>query len=269
MSDRVVQMIESALDVPGIAWWRRRRFEAGFRTGAYAGVCRGVYDTYAQAAAAAPAQRPLGYDHEGPAAMYRDRIDRVFPSDYPMLHWMGEAFANGATRVVDLGGHVGVSYYAYDRYLTYPRELSWQVIDVPAVAQAGRTLAATRDTRRALGFARDFGDAGPFDVLFTAGCVQYLEPTLAESLAAMPARPQWVFVNLLPLHEHRTYWTVQSIGEAFCPYRIERRSAFFDAMTALGYELCDTWVNPEKSCVVRFEPDYTIRGYVGAAFRLR
>ncbi|MEO7363223.1 MAG: TIGR04325 family methyltransferase [Gemmatimonadaceae bacterium] len=269
MSNRVVQMVERALSLPGVSGWRQRHFDDGFRAGRFVGVCRGVYDTYEQAVNAAPESGPLGYDHEGPAAMYRDRIDRVFPSDYPMMLWLAKAFASGSARVLDLGGHVGISYYAFQPYVDYPAKLTWEVLDVPTVAKAGRELARSRDSRQSLGFVDSFDAAANVDVLFTAGCVQYLEQTLAEKLQTLAKRPEWVLVNLLPLHEERGFWTVQSIGEAFCPYRIERRAAFFEAIWAVGYDIVDSWENPEKSCIIMFDTAHTVRGYVGAAFRLR
>jgi putative methyltransferase (TIGR04325 family) len=265
---RIERAVHAVLGLPGIAWLRRRRFDAAFAAGRRVGVCRGVHRSYREAVAAAPATRPLGYDHEGTAAMYRDRIDHVYSSDYPMMLWLGKSFDDGARRVFDLGGHVGISYYAYAGYLDYPASLEWRVHDVPAVLAAGRTLARERDVRRSLHFADSFDEASGSDVLFTAGCVQYLETTLAEKLAALPERPRWVLVNLLPLHACESFWTVQSIGEAFCPYRVERRSDFFDAMRANGYELVDSWENPDKACIVALEPAYSVRGYAGAAFVL-
>ena len=269
MPNSIVRIAERVLSLPGILWWRRRRSDEGFRTGRHVGVCRGVYDTYQQAMNAAPSSRPLGYDHEGPAAMYRDRIDRVFPNDYPMMLWLAKAFEGGSTRLLDLGGHVGIGYYAYQPYINYPGNLSWEVLDVPAVAKAGRELAATRDTARSLSFVDSFDAAANVDVLFTSGCVQYLEQTLAEMLGTLSKRPEWVLVNLLPLHASQSYWTVQSIGEAFCPYRIQHRSEFFESMQSMGYIALDTWENPDKACVVMFDAEHTVRGYAGAAFRLR
>ena len=43
---------------------------------------------------------------------------------------------------------MGVSYYAYQPYLTYPQGMTWQVCDVPAVVRTGRELASVRDERR-------------------------------------------------------------------------------------------------------------------------
>jgi len=186
-----------------------------------------------------------------------------------MLLWLGKAFADGATRVFDLGGHVGIAYYAYRRYLDYPAALSWQVHDVPAVMAAGRALAAERDTWKQLSFVEDAGAAADADVLFTSGCIQYLEQTLGERIAGLRQRPRWVLVNLLPLHASEDYWTLQSTGRALCPYRIQRRPDFLGEFERLGYEMLDLWENAEKRCTIAFDEAHSLDRYYGMAFRLR
>lgn len=254
--------------LPILRGLRKRRFNANFEAGHAIGVCRGIYPGYPQAAAAVPPGQPIGYDHEATTTMYRDRMKRIFPADYPMLHWLTQAFRDGATRVFDLGGHVGLSYYAYRHYLDYPSGMQWLVSDVPAINRAGVEVAHALDTHQCLSFTDDFSAASGSDVLFTSGCLQYLEQTLSEKIAGLPAHPRWVLVNLLPLHEQSAYWTVQSIGTAFCPYRIQRRDEFIQGMRDLGYELLDDWVNPEKRCEIAFEPAHSLEGYAGMAFRL-
>lgn len=254
--------------LPGLGPLQRRRFDKRFEQGEFAGLCRGVFANHGEAAAAAPKSLPLGYDHDGPAAMYRDRLKQIFPSDYPMLYWLGQAFANNATTVFDLGGHVGVSYYAYKRYLTYPDRLTWQVNDVPAVNSLGRELAQMLDDSGVISFTDEFAGATESDILFTSGCLQYLEQTLAQKIAGLPRRPEWLLINLLPLHESAEFWTVQNIETAFCPYRIQRSAPFFEAIKALGYRELDRWENPEKHCEIAFDPVHSLDTYLGAAFRL-
>ena len=269
MSEKLHQLLDKALAVPPVLNWRMKRHDAAFSQGHYGGTCRGVYKSYREAADAAPKTLPLGYDHEGPAAMYRDRLGQVFPSDFAMMLWLERAFADGATRVFDLGGHVGVGYYAYQRYLKYPDTLNWRVFEVPAVIKAGREIALERDSRRALTFVDQFELAGAADILFTSGCLQYLEESLAAKLVTLPHRPRWLLVNLLPLHDELEYWTVQSIGTAFCPYRIQCKSTFFSELERLGYEVLDVWENPEKRCEVAFAPEHSLDRYFGAALKLR
>ena len=105
-------------------------------------------------------------------------------------------------------------------------------------------------------------------MLFTSGCVQYLQETLGQRVASLRRRPRWVLVNLLPLHDQRAFWTVQSIGRAFCPYRIQRTETFFDEMAKLDYVVVDKWENLEKECDVAFERSFCLDRYFGAAMRL-
>lgn len=270
MKTRLHAMLDRALELPLISDVRQRRFDAAFASGHYGGEFRGVFQTYAECAAAAVSTTmPTGYDNGGMAAMYRDRLDRVYPGDYPMMLWLGEAFDCGATSIFDLGGHVGIGYYAYRRYIDFPANLSWQVHDVPAVMAAGRALAQERDTWKQLSFVDDFGAAADADVLFTSGCVQYLEDTLAQRIAGLPRRPEWVLANLLPLHKSQAYWTVQSTGRALCPYRIQKTDEFLGEFEQLGYAKIDLWENAEKRCNIAFAPQHSLDCYYGVAFRLK
>jgi len=200
--------------------------------------------------------------------MYRDRLTRIHPSDYPVMLWLQKAFAEGARVIFDLGGHVGVAYYAYQQVLSFPSEISWRIYDVPAVMAAGRQEALERDPAHRLTFTDRFETAAEADVLFTSGCLQYLEQTLAELIAPLRRRPRWVLVNLLPLHEQSAYWTVQSIGTAFCPYRIQHSQTFFRDLERLGYRVLDRWENLEKECWVAFDAEHSLDRYHGAALKL-
>jgi putative methyltransferase (TIGR04325 family) len=271
MQTRLHSLLDRLLEAPPVAAWRRVRFDASFEKGGYGGVCRGVYSSHAQAAAAAARGIALGYDNEAAGKMYLERLERVYPADYPMMLWLDHAFEEGARRVFDLGGHVGIAYYAYRRFVHFPADLSWLVHDVPAVMEAGQALARERDSFGQIAFVDEpsaAAEAARADVFFTSGCQQYLEQPLAERLRSLSRLPTWVLVNLLPLHETADYWTVQSIGAALCPYHIERRSAFVESMRSLGYTVEDAWENAEKRCEVAFSPEHDLDRYHGMAFRL-
>lgn len=269
MSRKLQTVVQRALDLPGMRHWRQHRFDRSFEAGGFIGCFRGVFPDAASAAASAPRSRPMGYDHADAAAMYRDRLDRVYPADYPMMLWLQSAFADGARHVFDLGGHIGIAYYAYASRIAYPQGLTWTVADVPAVMDSGRREALQRDPAGRLHFSDAPQAASEADVFFTAGCLQYLEPTLADRLAALERRPRWLLVNLLPLHPRWAYWTVQNIGTSFCPYRVQHDATFFEQIEALGYERLDRWENLEKSCWIAFHPEHSLDRYHGAAFRLR
>ncbi len=112
-------------------------------------------------------------------------------------------------------------------------------------------------------------DLAGADVLYASGSLQYLERPLHEILAPIPLRPPHVLVNAMPMRSGPAYYTVQSIGTAFCPYRIEDRDGLVRGMAALGYEKVDEWDVPEKMCAIPFHPASSVRGYQGMYFRAR
>lgn len=244
------------------------RYEHHFATAKRAHLFRGVYGSFEAAATAAPDSKPVGYDNPGPAAMYRDLLDTVHLSDYPVLFWLARVIGPGTRRLFDLGGHVGTRFYGFRTRLALPDSLVWQVMDVPAVVNAGRELAREKGAAN-LAFTDRRDDLAGADILFATGSLQYLEKPLHEILAAIPDRPAHVLINQLPMHDGAAYYTLQSIGTAFCPYRIEDRGGLVAGMAALGYEKLDAWRTPEKLCPIPFHPEHSVRGYEGMYFRAR
>lgn len=137
MSDYLLHTVNRLRTLPGVLQWRKRRFDHRFESDHEVGNCRGVFNSYRSAATTAPPTRPLDYDNADAAAMYRERLDHIYPSDYPMMLWLQRAFDEGVRRALDLGGHVGIAFYAYQKFLPFPEDVHWTVSDVPAVVRAG------------------------------------------------------------------------------------------------------------------------------------
>ncbi|HEY5850825.1 MAG TPA: TIGR04325 family methyltransferase [Lysobacter sp.] len=226
----------------------------------------GVFDTRAQALAAAPSL-PTTYDQPATGELYRDRHDKIRVSDYPVVHWLSRLLAEGRHRIFDLGGHTGVSYYGFRRYLTYPEQMQWRVHDVPAVMDAGRAWAREYDPERMLDFADKPEVATGHDVLISSGALQYLEYTLPELLGRLDEPPPHVLINMTPMHPKRGFITLQNIGEAVLPYRVEAKPEFIAAMEQLGYQVADQWNSWERNLTVPFEPACTLNYYSGFYFR--
>jgi hypothetical protein len=86
--------------------------------------------------------RPWATTTPRPASLYSPQI---YFYDYPGLFWLGRSIDAGLTRVFDLGGHIGIKYYAFRRVLSYPDSLRWTVCDVPSVVEQRPRLAAQRE----------------------------------------------------------------------------------------------------------------------------
>ncbi|WP_157971321.1 TIGR04325 family methyltransferase [Dyella sp. C9] len=261
-------MATQASGWPGIRGMLRANYERRFLAHASTmqNLYRGVFPTFAQAQASIPASRPQGYDNAESASFYRERTRRVFLNDYPMMWWLNTLFDAGSRSVFDLGGHIGIAYYGYQRFLRYPDGLRWQVLDVPAVMQAGATWAAKNDSLGRLGFTGRREDADGVDIFFAAGSLQYLDYTLAELLASLSRRPPHLLLNSVPIHVRETYFTVQNTGVSCCPYRVTAEREFIDGLAALGYRLRDRWENTDRRCDIPFYPEHSLDRYFGFYF---
>lgn len=227
----------------------------------------GLYASFAEALAAAPKSLPTGFDLPRAANLYRERLDSVLMSDYPVIFWLSRLLMAGQRKLFDLGGHIGISYYGFQRYLDYPADLQWQVYDVPEVVAAGRAWASQHDAPGRLCFTRSREDADGCDVLLASGVLQYLSFTLAEMLLALDARPRHLLINVTPLHPKRSFFTLQRIGFSVCPYRVAAIDEFVAGIQALGYGLVDRWESFERYMRIPFESEHSIDRYHGFYFR--
>jgi putative methyltransferase (TIGR04325 family) len=228
--------------------------------------CRGVHGTFAEARAAIPSWRWVGYDTPVTDRMYIHRLDVIRPSEYAVFYWLGPLLAQ-AGAIFDFGGNIGLSYYAFQKYLRYPEGLRWLVCDVPAVVASGRALAAERGAV-ALDFTTEFSAADGMDILFTSGALQFVEEELSVLLASLPRPPRHLLINCVPLSEWPTFYTVHDNGPVCCPYRIANRGAFIESLTRLGYTLVDSWPCAELGCRILFHPRRSVPAYTGMYFRL-
>lgn len=225
---------------------------------------RGVYRTFAEAEASIPPGERVGYDHAELAGLYRHRMEKANQSDYAVLFWMREILRPGSF-VFDYGGHVGVSYHGWRKYLGFPEGTRWLVYDVPAITKVGAELAAERPSP-GLAFTNDVEDARGCDVFFAAGALQYVDEPLPSILARVGTKPAHIILNKMPMYDGETFVTVQSTGRAFHAYRIYNRAELVDSVTALGYRVVDDWVNKEQYCVIPFTRGRDIDAYSGYYF---
>ena len=224
----------------------------------------GVHASFAAAERAIPAGARVGYDHAELGGMYRLRMEKACQSDYAVLYWL-QRLVDAGTRLFDFGGHVGVSYHGWKRYLGYPPGLRWRVYDVPAIVAEGRALARERDST-GLEFTDQLADGADCNVLLAAGALQYVDHGVPELLERIGTRPRHLLVNKMPLYDGETFVTVQSTGRAFHPYRICNRDEFVRGITALGYRVVDDWSNREQYCRIPFTRGRDIDAYSGYYF---
>lgn len=225
----------------------------------------GSFESFADAEANAPASKAVGYDHAEAAGLYSPQI---YFYDYPGLFWLGRSIDAGLTRVFDLGGHIGIKYYAFRRVLSYPDSLRWTVCDVPSVIEQGRATAAQREVSGQLAFTTDYRDASGCDVLYASGSLQYLPVRIDGILSSLAAKPRRIVLNTTAVHPERTLYTLNSIGVAVCPYRIEHHEGLLATLTQAGYKRRDVWRNEGKPIEVPFVSGGDLPYYAGCCFDL-
>lgn len=233
-----------------------------------ANACCGVFTTYSEASALAQSHSAAStYDIDAAAQLYQDRLERVLVSDYPSIYWLSRLFSGGARTVFDLGGHIGISYYGFRKHIDYPAGLRWLVHDLPTMITAGRTHARVHDIKRQLAFCESTDEASGCDVLFSSGALQYLAYTLPELLQRLDSPPPNIVVNLVPMHPERSFFTLQNIRIAICPYRVTAVPEFIEELEDMGYTLVDHWRSYERSLRIPFRHRYDVDSYHGFYFK--
>jgi putative methyltransferase (TIGR04325 family) len=201
---------------------------------------RGVYQSFAEASRFPPKAKPMGYDQPCVASWYREKLEGILHDDYPALFWVSAALKD-ARSVFEIGGHVGLAFYGFERYLVYPAGFHWTICDVPSVVAEGRRLATQRG-RKELSFVTNPSESKGADVLLAAGSLQYVEsPDFAETISRFSHRPKHVIVNKTPVWDGPCFVTLQNFGCSYCPYLIRNRKNFVHSIESLGYELVDSW----------------------------
>jgi putative methyltransferase (TIGR04325 family) len=262
LSQRAVRKVQH---LPVIGKVLAADYERSFARGPK-GVFRGVFPTFAAAEASIPPGKRVGYDHVELAGMYRDRMNKACQSDYAVLFWLRRILDREPSSVVyDFGGHVGVSYHGWHKYLDYGDELRWIVYDMPAITRVGEELAREKKSKH-LSFTNDVADARDCTIFFSAGALQYSDESVASVLTRAHAKPRHVILNKMPVYEGESFVTVQSTGRAFHAYRIFNRRELVSSVEALGYRLVDDWENAEQSCTIPFARGKEIDAYSGFYF---
>lgn len=231
------------------------------------GPNRGSYATEAEALAATRARgRRIGYDHPEAAQIYLHEIAFMRTSDYPVVFWLEKKLRSGF-RVFDWGGNIGHSFHAYRQYLSYPPDMTWTICDVAAITQMGAELARRSDAPQ-LAFTTDPHDCEGSDVLLVSGALQFIPLSLESLLGSLRIKPSVIIINRTPVHPTRSYYTLQDIGPAVCPYQVFSESELLANLAAFGYVLRDRWPCEGKALRIPFRPRDTIERYSGFFFEL-
>lgn len=228
----------------------------------------GVHETWEAASDEAAPFGKVGYDNEASASIY-DHRTRIDTHDYPALYWLVRSFQDGLHRVGDVGGSIGLKFLAFRDALASWPDLQWKVHDVPAAVAHGRELSAARGDSNRLQFADDIDELQDSEVLYASGVLQYLPQTLGQILSNWRRYPRRIIINTAAIHPTTAFFTVNSIGTAFCPYRVQTQANVVRELSKLGYKVRETWINPGKRMTIPFHSEHSLDHYSGLCLDLK
>ncbi len=260
----VRSVLASPLLRPAVMRLRRAQFLSNVGNG----LCYGVFDSFEAARAWLPRTPEFNVASLADEHM-QVRLKHVFEYDYPVMWALEHALMQGATRILDIGGSVGVHYYAYAAYLEMPPGLDWQIVEVPTMVALGRALGQ-RNEASALRFTDNLNEAlrEEHDIWLSAGALQYLEDARPNRLLEQTTTtPRYIVLNKLPLYEGEDFVTTQNIGDgSFAPFHVYNRSRLVRDIEAAGYRLKDQWPVHERSLDLPGFPERSFPTFSGLCF---
>lgn len=226
-----------------------------------------AFENFDQAWEAAAHDRYAGHETES-IDIHLGLMDKLRPSDPPVLKHLTSIASRGRMSVLDFGGNVGNVYYSYRQHLPASCEVEWVVVDLQAVTSVGARLARERNATE-LRFINSLNDATrSVDVLLASGSLHYWEESVASWLSSLPQLPSHVIVNRSPIHEtHPTFITVQQTQTYAVPCVVRNRAELIQSFAQQGYQLMDAWVAPELSLTFTLFPGLSVHQYSGFYFR--
>lgn len=245
--------------------FRRAQFFSSSGTFAY----YGLFESFEEARAWLP--KTPEFNSELLVTEYVEvRSKRVFEYDYPVMWRLEHALRHGAKGILDIGGSVGVHYYAYLPYIQQLERQHWQVVEVPAIAAVGRKLAK-QNAAKGLCFLEDLDQAvrsAKQDIWLSAGAIQYVEDGRPDLLLRRAGtRPRHVLLNKLPLYDGPDFVTTQNIGDgSYSPLHVYNRQRFVERIQSLGYRLKDEWAVNERSLHLPGHPERCVPTFSGFYF---
>lgn len=216
----------------------------------------GVFPTYAAALSALPAQSESGWEHDELVA-----ADYFQPSLYATLFWLVQIVREG-TRIIDFGGATGQTHREYVRRVALPKSASWTVVDLAPAIRRGRELAIAHGIT-GLAFAERIDNLQGCDIFLSRGCLQYVEAPLSDLLSSLPALPEYLLLDKIPLSDGPSIVTIQNLHFSAAPYKIFNREAFLAPLLQRGYTVVDEWPVQDLSCAIPFHPESFLAAHSG------
>lgn len=232
------------------------------------GAPLGIFETFEEGWRSARQASSESHEHPSIAELHIDLAKTLRPSDYAALYWLLR-ITSSELNIFDFGGNVGNLYYSYRPYLQPLREITWTVLDLPAVVERGRAIARERGAD-GLRFTERAGDMASNAILLVSGSFHYWEGGVAGFLEQFAKPPEHILLNRTPTHETRpSFVTVQRTETCAFPCVIRNAKEMMNEFSKQGYTTKDRWRALELSIENPLFPDYAVPHYSGFYLRRR
>ena len=237
-------------NLPGIVHVRRLYHKTRFFHGGGDYVrFWGAFETAEAARKHLADECPSNYAEADLTEVNRESFLQVHLFDYPIIFWLNKIQGEYKS-LIDFGGHIGVKYYAYEKFLPHLQGINWTVVEVPFAVERGRKEASERGASN-LTFS-DSLDNKQCDVLFISGAMQYASKSIGELLDSMHSFPRLIILNKLPVHLGADLYTLENFGNAKIHYRIFNKDNFDELLHRRGFRKIDTWTIPSREITIPF-----------------
>jgi putative methyltransferase (TIGR04325 family) len=212
----------------------------------------GAYNSSAALTPALARFKTRGYDDESVVDVSFDEMCRRETWDYPILFWLGR-YLPDLPFVLDAGGHLGTKYIAFSDLINLSGA-HWTVHDLPGIVRAARARQNRGELPAAITFEDRLDQTPATDILLVSGFLPYLDIPFSEFVAALRRRPKVILLNKVAVRDGAEIFTIERIGSARVPYRIRNRSQWESRISAMGYEMLDSWNISEIGHVIPTHP---------------
>jgi putative methyltransferase (TIGR04325 family) len=210
----------------------------------------GVFNTVEEAKSFMADSKPTSYADVDLTETNIESFMSMHLFDYPVMAHLMMGLSE-IKHLIDFGGHIGVKYYVYQRYIPSLKEVNWKVIDVPFCVERGLREASRRNVKN-LSFCTDLSEATNCDALLVSGSIQYVGKPLGDLLDSMKNLPQTIIFNKLPLHGGPDFYTIENFGKAKVIYHIFNKDNFEAQLRSRHYSKADEWVIESRDIFIPF-----------------
>jgi putative methyltransferase (TIGR04325 family) len=171
---------------------------------------------------------------------------------------------NQSLRILDFGGGVGVDF----RHLPYAtklrQRLSYTVVELPQVCDAGRAL--WRDDAR-ITFRSELPPADArFDIVYSSSALQYAREPIALLKQFTTYEPRAILLIMTPMTQRKAFVRAQVTGKTPFPAWVLSVSEVEVAMSTVGYRIGAQISGNEDYNVDRYPPEYRVPNLAAVLF---